>query len=77
MIMMVMRKLLSLRPCFSFLITCQMTFDSLILSPSPLKVLKCSCATIEVFYEFSCVFRGVVPLSLDEIVGFSANHLFF
>jgi hypothetical protein len=59
------------------LITCQMTFDSLILLPSPLKVLKCSCATIEVFYEFSCVFRGVVPLSLDEIVGFSANHPFF
>ncbi len=75
--MMVMRKLLSLRPYFSFLITCQTTFDSLILLPPPLKVLKRSCAIIEVFYEFSCVFRGVVPLSSDEIVGFSANHPFF
>jgi len=65
--MMMMRKLLSLRPCFSFSITCQMTFDSLILLPSPLKVLKCSCATIEVFYEFSCVFRDVVSLLSDEI----------
>jgi hypothetical protein len=28
---------------FQLLITCQTTFDSLILSPLPLKVLKCSC----------------------------------
>jgi hypothetical protein len=62
---------------FQLLITCQTTFDSLILLPSSLKVLKCSCAIIEVFYEFSCVFRGVVFLSLDEIVGFFTNHLFF
>jgi len=74
--MMVMRKPLSLRPCFSFLITYQMTFDSLTLSPSLLKVLKCSHATLEVFCEFSCVFRGVISLSLDEVVGFLANHLF-
>jgi len=75
--MMMMRKLLSLRPCLSFLITCQMTFDSLILSPSSLKVLKCSHTIIEVFYEFLCVFRGVIFLSLDEIVSFFTNHSFF
>jgi len=72
-----MRKPLSLRPCFSFLITCQTTFDSLTLSPPLLKVLKCFCATLEVFCEFSCVFKGVVFLSFDEVVGFSANHSFF
>jgi hypothetical protein len=48
------------------LITCQTTFGSLILSPPLLKVLKCSCATIEVFYGFPCVFRGVVPLHLTR-----------
>ncbi len=51
--------------------------SNLILSPSLLKVLKCSHTTVEIFYEFSCVFRGVVPLSLDKIVSFSANHSFF
>ncbi len=71
-----MRKPLSLRPCLSFLITCQTTFDSLTLSPSLLKVLKCSCAILEVFCEFSCVFRGVIPLSFDEVVSFSTNHSF-
>jgi len=74
--MMMMRKLLSLRPCFSFLITCQTTFDSLILLPSLLKVLKCSHTTLKVFCEFSCVFRDVVPLSFDEVVSFFTNHLF-
>ncbi len=52
-------------------------FDSLILSPFSLKVLKCFCATVKVFCEFSCVFRGVVPLSFDKIVGFFTNHSFF
>jgi len=54
-----------------------MTFNSLILSPLSLKVLKHSYATVEVFYEFSHVFRDVVFLSLDEIVGFFVNHSFF
>jgi hypothetical protein len=33
---------------------------------SPLKVLKRPRATIEVFYGFPCVFRGVVPLHLTR-----------
>ncbi len=54
-----------------------MTFDSLILSPPPLKVLKRSYTTVKVFYEFSCVFKGVVPLSFDKIVSFLTNHSLF
>jgi len=71
-----MRKPLSLKSCLSFLITCQTTFDSLTLLPPLLKVLKCSYTILKVFCEFSCVLRDVIPLSLDEVVGFPTNHLF-
>jgi hypothetical protein len=55
---------------FQLLITCQMTFDSLILLP-PSQSAEVFLCNHWGFYEFSCVFRGVVPLSFDEIVGFS------
>jgi hypothetical protein len=43
---------------------------------SPSQSAEVFFTTVEVFYEFSCVFRGVVFFSFDEIVGFSANHPF-